>query len=590
MDDEVITDINVKTLAYIKKCKKMASSRNIIKTKQYLKENNLLAVPFDKGIGICLMKKEKYQEKLDTIISLPQFAKLEVTRKNAKNPFIKEEERIVEELKEMLNSGQISQQLFEEIKPSGSQPARLYGLAKVHKRGTPVRPVLSMPGSAYHRIAQRIAKWLSVVPECGINSSTKSVCDSVKDFEMEEDEEVVSFDVSSLYTNVPLLEAIHYCADLLYNGRAEVPPVDKDTFIALAKLALVNVIMLTHAGVHKQVDGLAMGSAPAPHLANGWLSKYDPAIQDEARLFARYMDDIFRNIKRLLIESKLEEINNLHPNLKFTIEREENGCIPFLDMRIIHADQKLQSTWYCKPTDTGLIMNYHALAPKRYKRSVVSGFVHRLHRACSSRCLFNESMTKAKAVLEANQYPPSFYEPIIRDTLEQLSNSQEEPRQEQGQENAQQKEKKLVLLQYRGKCTEDFARALHKINAPCQLVMTLRKLKTVLPSLKPPVEKMLRSGVVYQITCPRCKSSYVGQTTRHLKTRFAEHRTRKAGPVRKHFEECEETLTDEHVSILSASARGEQHLLTLEALFIRELKPTINTKDEWRSKELTIKL
>ena len=103
VDDEVITDINVKTLAYIKKCKKMASSRNIIKTKQYLKENNLLAVPFDKGIGICLMKKEKYQEKLDTIISLPQFAKLEVTRKNAKNPFIKEEERIVEELKEMLN-------------------------------------------------------------------------------------------------------------------------------------------------------------------------------------------------------------------------------------------------------------------------------------------------------------------------------------------------------------------------------------------------------------------------------------------------------------------------------------------------------
>ena len=38
------------------------------------------------------------------------------------------------------------------------------------------------------------------------------------------------------------------------------------------------------------------------------------------------------------------------------------------------------------------------------------------------------------------------------------------------------------------------------------------------------------------------------------------------------------------------SARGEAFLLTLEALFIRELKPRINTKDEYRSRELKIKL
>ena len=69
-----------------------------------------------------------------------------------------------------------------------------------------------MPGSAYHRIAQQIADWLSVVPECGINCSSKSIRDAVRDTELEEDEEIVSFDVSSLYTNVPLLEAIQHCA------------------------------------------------------------------------------------------------------------------------------------------------------------------------------------------------------------------------------------------------------------------------------------------------------------------------------------------------------------------------------------------
>ena len=104
-----------------------------------------------------------------------------------------------------------------------------------------------------------------------------------------------------------------------------------------------------------------------------------------------------------------------------------------------------------------------------------------------------------------------------------------------------------------------------------------------------PIEKMIKSGVIYEIQCPRCKSSYVGQTSRHLKTRFAEHRTRE-GPVKKHFRDCGVAIDDSHISIIGASARGEQHLLTLEALHIREKKPSINTKDEWRQRELTIKL
>ena len=43
------------------------------------------------------------------------------------------------------------------------------------------------------------------------------------------------------------------------------------------------------------------------------------------------------------------------------------------------------------------------------------------------------------------------------------------------------------------------------------------------------------------------------------------------------------------VEILKSSSRGEDHLLTLEALFIAELRPKINTKDEYRSRELTLK-
>merc|ERR1712121_444459 len=129
VSDEMITDINVKTLAYIKRCKRMKSSRNIQMTKKYLKDHDLLAVSFIKGIGIFVMKKEDYHSKMDKIIALPQFEKLDKLRKNAKHPVLKEEERVVGLLKALQQENKIDEALHQRLRPMGSQPARLYGLA-----------------------------------------------------------------------------------------------------------------------------------------------------------------------------------------------------------------------------------------------------------------------------------------------------------------------------------------------------------------------------------------------------------------------------------------------------------------------------
>ena len=100
-------------------------------------------------------------------------------------------------------------------------------------------------------------------------------------------------------------------------------------------------------------------------MANTWLSKFDPLIRGNAQLFARYTDDILRSIKSAEVQQKLSEINSYHPSLKFTIEEEnEDRSLPFLDMLLIRLGTLLASTWYNKPTDTGLIMNYHSLAPR----------------------------------------------------------------------------------------------------------------------------------------------------------------------------------------------------------------------------------
>ena len=421
------------------------------------------------------------------------------------------------------------------------------------------------------------------------------ISDKLKDVQLEEDEELVSFDVSSLYTNVPVMEAIDVCTELLYDGNQAAPPVDKETFKILAQISSCNVIMSTHNGYYRQTDGLAMGSPPAPHLANGWMSQHDATIAQGSKMYFRYMHDIIRDVKKAKIQEKLDEINSIHPSLKFTIERQQEGSIPFLDMRIMNNNGRLSSTWYSKPSDTGLIMNFHALAPKRYKRSVVSGFVHRIYRACSSWEYIHSSLEKAKRILERNQYPPMFYNPIIEETLNHIvdkENMVEAAATSSSEQQAQDEDvvpKRLFFLQYRGKVSEDFVRALHKIDAPCTVVMKLRKLKSVLPSLKPAVEKCLRSGVVYQLKCPRCDARYVGYTIRHIITRFKEH-LKHSQPVGKHLLRCGALLQmNEDVEILDSSARGESYLQIREALWIKETNPTINVKDEYKSRTLTIK-
>ena len=310
------------------------------------------------------------------------------------------------------------------------------------------------------------------------------------------------------------------------------------------------------------------------------------------------MDDILREINRHKIQEKLREINNLHPNLKFTMELEENDRIAFLDIQIIHTNNQLSSTWYLKPTDTGLIMNYHSLAPKRYKKSVVQSFVHRIHRTCSSEENVVLSLVKAKEILENNQYPKYFYEPIITETLEKIhaatqtninnNNNTELTRPTQPSQTGE-NIKFNMLIQYRGPVTDQFVQNLRAAHAPVQPVITLRKIRTFVSQLKVSVPLEISSRVVYQITCPSCGACYVGQTGRHARTRMGEHRTKKNQPIRTHFETCVRKLaTIGEMKIIHRTTRNIEFLETLEALYIREIGPTLNTKDEYRSRELTI--
>ena len=103
----------------------------------------------------------------------------------------------------------------------------------------------------------------------------------------------------------------------------------------------------------------------------------------------------------------------------------------------------------------------------------------------------------------------------------------------------------------------------------------------------------MTSNIVYEFTCPNCKVSYVGMTSRHLCTRIKEHQQNGENQtaIKEHTELClGQSASPEHFKILEKIERDIWHLSVTEALFIREKSPSLNTQDEFRSRQLRIKI
>ena len=75
-EDEKFCEIEATGKRCAKNVRETPMDRGVKKVHDYLKAKNLLAVPFDKGCGFCVMKKSTYREKLDDVLNSDQFLKI----------------------------------------------------------------------------------------------------------------------------------------------------------------------------------------------------------------------------------------------------------------------------------------------------------------------------------------------------------------------------------------------------------------------------------------------------------------------------------------------------------------------------------
>ena len=142
---------------------------------------------------------------------------------------------------------------------------------------TTLRPVLSLPGSSYYNLNKVLAKFSIKIEGANIETNSLDAREILESTNLEPNENLISLDVKSLYTNVPLKDAIDIALRKLYE-QDEPPSIARTTMKRRLNMAVSQVHFKCNETWYVQKDGLAMGASLAVVLANLWLKQYETAL------------------------------------------------------------------------------------------------------------------------------------------------------------------------------------------------------------------------------------------------------------------------------------------------------------------------
>ena len=250
----------------------------------------------------------------------------------------------------MKKRGKINEADYKAMFPKNAKIGRAHGSAKVHKefdRIPPLRPIIDTIGSTHYGVGKFLTSLLNplIHNEYHLKDSFSAAekINQIPDSLYEEGYKLVSFDVKSLFTNVPLNKTIQVILDRVYNKKQIATNLKKSTLKKLILDTCSKTAFLSGGTIYEQKDGVSMGSSLGPVLANIIMTELERVVVDRLiqsgciKFYARYVDDTLLLVKPEDVDNILREFNNFHRNLEFTVDKFED-CIPhFLDLEI-HRD------------------------------------------------------------------------------------------------------------------------------------------------------------------------------------------------------------------------------------------------------------
>ncbi len=143
---------------------------------------------------------------------------------------------------------------------------------------------------------------------------------------------MASFDVTSLFTNIPVDETIEIIANHIFASCMYFEGFDRSQFIKLLSLSVKNCHFIFNGRIYQQIDGVAMGSPLGPLFANIFMSFHENHGFTTVRLFSSlfcidvmlmtvffFLDPWTTYLSFLTILTTNTQTFLLHPNWKKTV-------------------------------------------------------------------------------------------------------------------------------------------------------------------------------------------------------------------------------------------------------------------------------
>ena len=319
--------------------------------------------------------------------------------------------------------------------------------------------------------------------------------------------------------NVPIDEAVWIIHDRLRNDETlcDRTTLSPDRVAELLEVCLRSTYFCYQGTFYEQQEGAAMGSPVSAAVANLNMEFFEELALKSApvihRPWKRYVDDTCCIVKKGTVEALLGHLNSAHPSIKFRVEVEKDGILPFLDTLLRRKrDGTLDVAVYQKPTRTVRYLHFRSHHPPHVKRGLVRCLFDRARSVTSTQDNLQKEECHLAKVLKQNGYPGAF-----------IRSSRHPPRQEGPQKSPSKEGDRppLVVLPYTAGVSKNIKRVCRKygtkvvFRSSLSLCSMLTKVKDALPMGK-------QANVVYRVPCS-CGKTYIGETKQRLETRLREH-------------------------------------------------------------------
>ena len=249
----------------------------------------------------------------------------------------------------------ITKQEHPSLKPNVPKTPKTRPILKIHKDPLKIRLIINTQNSPIYKIAKKISKELRPLIRSGKNyiKDTEQLVDKIRNIKLEEDEIMISFDISDMNPSLPKQDVITEVVRRI-NEENFKPSMNKKALIELVIISVEFMSFSCNGQYFDQKDGLFIGSPTSPAFAELYIQRVEEIhvyrMIHTPRLWLRKVDDTFVITKYDKRET-LDELNKFNCEVQFTYESTTNNTLPFLDCLIKRDNEgRLQTKVYRKKT------------------------------------------------------------------------------------------------------------------------------------------------------------------------------------------------------------------------------------------------